>query len=98
MYENDTQYTPLAVLAGVDTGAYDMDASMEELRELAASAGYESAGILTQKRPEPDAATCLGAGRLEELAERFALGRGGRSCRAARQFVEGLAAAEAPGY
>ena len=48
MYENDTQYTPLAVLAGVDTGAYDMDASMEELRELAASAGYESAGILTQ--------------------------------------------------
>lgn len=69
MYENDTQYTPLAVLAGVDTGAYDMDASMEELRELAASAGYESAGILTQKRPEPDAATCLGAGRLEELAE-----------------------------
>ncbi len=60
MYENDTQYTPLAVLAGVDTGAYDMDASMEELRELAASAGYESAGILTQKRPEPDAATCLG--------------------------------------
>ena len=26
MYENDTQYTPLAVLAGVDTGAYDMDA------------------------------------------------------------------------
>ena len=69
MYENDTQYTPLAVLAGVDTGAYDMDASMEELRELAASAGYESAGILTQKRPEPDTATCLGAGRLEELAE-----------------------------
>lgn len=69
MYENDTQYTPLTVLAGVDTGAYDMDASMEELRELAASAGYESAGILTQKRPEPDAATCLGAGRLEELAE-----------------------------
>ena len=31
--------------------------------------------------------------RLEELAERFALGRGGRSCRAARQFVESLAAA-----
>ena len=69
MYKNDTQYTPLAVLAGVDTGAYDMDASMEELRERAASAGYASASILTQKRPEPDAATCLGAGRLEELAE-----------------------------
>jgi len=32
---------------------------------------------------------------LEAMAERFALGRGGRSCRAARQFVEGLIAAGA---
>lgn len=32
--------------------------------------------------------------RLEALAERFALGRGGRSCRAAKQFVEGLTAVE----
>ena len=31
--------------------------------------------------------------RLEALAEQFALGRGGRSCRAAKQFVEGLVAA-----
>lgn len=69
MYENEARCAPLAVLAGVDTGEYDMDASMAELRELASSAGYETAGILTQKRPEPDAATCLGAGRLEELAE-----------------------------
>jgi len=30
---------------------------------------------------------------LEAMAERFALSRGGRSCRAARQFVEGLIAA-----
>jgi len=29
---------------------------------------------------------------LEAMAERFVLGRGGRSCRAAKQFVEGLAA------
>ena len=45
-----------------------------------------------------DAGVTMERSRLEELAERFALGRGGRSCRAARQFVEGLAAAEAPGY
>ncbi len=69
MYENDFQRLPAAILAGVDTGEYDMDASMEELRELASSAGYETAGILTQRREEPDAATCLGAGRLEELRE-----------------------------
>lgn len=69
MYENETLRPPLAVLAGVDTGEYDMDVSMEELRELADTAGYETAGVLTQKRPEPDAATCLGAGRLEELAQ-----------------------------
>lgn len=45
-----------------------------------------------------DAGVTMERSRLEELAERFALGRGGRSCRAARQFVEGLVAAEAPGY
>lgn len=69
MYENESLRPPLAVLAGVDTGEYDMERSMEELRELADTAGYETAGILTQKKSEPDAATCLGAGRLEELAQ-----------------------------
>lgn len=69
MYENDVTRTPAAILAGVDTGEYDMDTSMEELRELAATAGYGTAGVLTQKKEEPDAATCLGAGRVEELRE-----------------------------
>ena len=69
MRENETERLPAAILAGVDTGEYDMDASMEELRELAATAGFEAAGILTQRREGPDAATCLGAGRLEELGE-----------------------------
>jgi len=69
MYENETTQALTAVLAGVDTGEYDMDTSMDELRELAASAGYGTAGVLTQKKAEPDAATCLGAGRVEELAE-----------------------------
>ncbi len=68
MQENHSQEPLLAVLAGVDTGEYDMDSSMEELRELAASAGYETAGVITQKKGELDAATCLGAGRVEELA------------------------------
>ena len=69
MYENQTQSLPTAILAGVDTGEYEMELSIDELRELAASAGYETAGVLTQRREEPDAATCLGAGRLEELRD-----------------------------
>ena len=44
--------------------------------------------------------TALEPERLEALAERFALERGGRSARAARQFVESLAAApeSVPGH
>ena len=68
MPEKNDLCRPVAVLAGVDTGEYDMEASMEELRALADSGGWETAGVVTQKRPEPDAATCLGAGRVEELA------------------------------
>ena len=40
-----------------------------------------------------DAGIELPEGELEARAERFALGRGGRSARAARQFVDGLVAA-----
>ena len=36
-----------------------------------------------------------GGEQLDLLAERYVLGRGGRSPRAARQFVDGLAASEA---
>ena len=50
MYENQTQSLPTAILAGVDTGEYEMELSIDELRELAASAGYETAGVLTQRR------------------------------------------------
>ena len=69
MYENEIECPPVVLLAGVDTGEYDMETSLEELRELAASAGYQTAGTVTQRREEPDNATCLGAGRVEELAE-----------------------------
>lgn len=69
MYENEIECPPVVLLAGLDTGEYDMETSLEELRELAASAGYQTAGTVTQRREEPDNATCLGAGRVEELAE-----------------------------
>ena len=34
----------------------------------------------------------MDAGELDMLAERYALGRGGRSARAATQFIDGLLA------
>lgn len=58
-----------AILAAVDTGEYDAEASIAELRELAATAGAEVVGVLIQRREAPVKATFFGSGRLAELAE-----------------------------
>lgn len=58
-----------AILVGVDTDEFDCESSLAELSELADTAGADTVGILTQKRESPDKATCIGSGRLEELAE-----------------------------
>lgn len=55
-------------LVGIDTGEYDADASIEELRELADTAGADVVGTAMQRREAPDKATCIGRGRLEEIA------------------------------
>ena len=60
---------PRAVLVSADTGEFDAELSMKELEELANTAGVEVAATVTQKRPSYDTATCIGSGRLEELAE-----------------------------
>ena len=39
-----------ALLAAVDTGEYDAEASLAELYELVRSAGAEPCGAMTQKR------------------------------------------------
>lgn len=59
-----------AVLVSVITeeqGSYHDD-PLEELAELATSAGAEIAGRLTQRRASPDIATYLGSGKVQELA------------------------------
>lgn len=56
-----------AVLVSVDTGEFDAEASLEELEELCESAGAHAVASVTQKRDKPDTATCIGAGRLEEI-------------------------------
>src|SRR6187402_103720 len=43
--------------------------SLEELRELAITAGARVVGEVVQKRQHPDPATYIGKGKLEELRE-----------------------------
>lgn len=64
-----TKQKPKVLLAAVDTGDYDVERSLDELSELCDTAGAEVIAVLTQKRPSYDSATCIGSGRLEEMAE-----------------------------
>ncbi len=58
---------PRAALVGIDTGEYDALESLKELAELADTAGCEPVYATMQARPAPDAATCIGTGKLDEL-------------------------------
>ena len=62
-----------AILVGLDTGEYDAAVSMDELRALADTAGCETVLTVIQSRPAPEAATCIGAGKLEEIREQAEL-------------------------
>ena len=57
MYENKNDQPERAVLVAVDTGEYDADILLDELAELAQTAGAEVLGRLTQRRESPDPAT-----------------------------------------
>ena len=70
MTENQNEKTPVkAILAALDMGDYDAEASMDELEELAKTADAETVARVIQKRPSADSATMLGEGKTEELAE-----------------------------
>jgi len=64
--EEKTEYK--AVLISADTGEFDAELSIKELFELAETAGVTTEFYAIQKRPAYDSATCIGAGRLEEIA------------------------------
>ena len=66
MYENK-QEKEKALLVSVDTGEFDAEVSIDELEELAHTAGAEVLGKLIQKRERPEAATFVGAGKLAEI-------------------------------
>lgn len=72
MYENKTDELPVkAVLACVDVGEFDAETSIAELAELAKTANAEVVGEIIQKKSSYDPATCMGAGRLEELKDQL---------------------------
>lgn len=68
MYENK-QSPELALLIGLDTGEYDAEHSIEELRELALSAGALVFGQMIQRRKKPDMTSLFGSGALEEVRQ-----------------------------
>lgn len=68
LYSNEEKQER-ALLIELDTGEYDAEASLSELYELVISAGAEPFGAMTQKRPSPDKATCVGSGFINEVAE-----------------------------
>ena len=65
-YENEVKQET-CVLVSVDTGDFDAVASIDELEELAFTAGAAVFAKLIQKRDRPDNATFLGGGKLWEL-------------------------------
>ena len=47
----------------------DREGALDEIRGVATTAGVQVVHEVTQVRPRPHPATCLGSGKIEELAE-----------------------------
>ncbi|HVF98849.1 MAG TPA: GTPase HflX [Chloroflexia bacterium] len=58
-----------AILVGVETGkqTLSMEDSLDELEQLAATAGVEVLGRITQKLNDPNRATLVGKGKVDEI-------------------------------
>lgn len=68
MISNEEKITQ-AVLVSVDTGDYDAEASLAELKELVKSAGAEPLFTVTQNLKRPETGTYVGTGKLQEIAD-----------------------------
>ena len=67
LHEN-TEKQESALLVAVDTGNYDVEASLAELYELTKTAGAQPYGSMIQKRPAYDKAT-LRRFWMQEIAD-----------------------------
>jgi GTPase len=73
MHDTQEPLRERALLIGLERPGHDKWAvkdSLEELRELAISAGAEVLDVISQKRDSPAAATFIGTGKVEELTTR----------------------------
>lgn len=61
--------TEPAVLVSIDFGDSDHNESLEELRQLAETAGVRVLSIVEGKRQHPDPALFAGSGKVQEIAE-----------------------------
>lgn len=66
LYEN-SQQPEKALLVSVDTGDFDAEVSIDELGELADTAGAVVVGKVIQRREAPEKATFVGLGKLAEI-------------------------------
>lgn len=66
LYENRTA-PEQAMLISVDTGDFDAEVSIDELEELAETAGAQVIAKVIQKKERPEAATFVGRGKLSEI-------------------------------
>src|ERR1051326_6067653 len=69
---SDSEIVPSTILVDVQLQRTDPDehaASLQELRQLIETLGWEIAGTLTQKMSSLTAASLIGPGKLEELSE-----------------------------
>ncbi len=67
MPETQERSSAPTILVGVDLGLPHFDAELDELGELARTAGLEPVGRLTAKRKAPDAALFVGRGKADEI-------------------------------
>lgn len=68
LFEN-SRLPEQALLVSVDTGEYDSEVSLNELEELATTAGAEVTARISQNRDKPENATYVGKGKLTEIKE-----------------------------
>ena len=68
MIENENS-VQRAILVAADCGDWDAEVSIDELEELAKSAGAEVVAKVIQVRKDYDKATLIGRGKLDEVRE-----------------------------
>ena len=68
MFENEEK-PQRAILVAADCGEWDAEVSIDELEELAKSAGAQVVAKVIQQRAEYDRATIVGRGKLNEIKE-----------------------------